>query len=111
MSVQARPRPLCALLPIAYPSDTLPWAYSILARKPEDRIVRRVSSVVVALVLVVSVGQPLTAQPSRGALSRGTIAITNVNVVPMTTDSVIRDATVIVRDGRIVAVGPSRRAG
>jgi imidazolonepropionase-like amidohydrolase len=32
-----------------------------------------------------------------------------VNVVPMTADTVIRDATVIVRDGRIVSVGPSGR--
>jgi imidazolonepropionase-like amidohydrolase len=71
--------------------------------------VAHVSSVA-ALLLVAGVGQQLIAQPSRGSLARGTIAITNVNVVPMTTDSVIRDATVIVRDGRIVAVGPSRRA-
>lgn len=65
----------------------------------------------VALILAASAGHRLTAQPSRGALSRGTIAIANVNVVPMTSDTVIRDATVVVRDGRIVAVGPSRRTG
>ncbi len=47
-------------------------------------------------------------QASRGALSRGTIAITNVNVVPMTRDTVIRDATVIVRNGRIATVAPAR---
>jgi imidazolonepropionase-like amidohydrolase len=52
--------------------------------------------------------QPADAQASRGALSRGAIAITNVNVVPMTRDTVIRDATVIVRDGRIVAVDATR---
>ena len=48
------------------------------------------------------------APASRGALATGAYAITNVAVVPMTSDTVIRDATVIVRDGRIAAVGPSR---
>jgi imidazolonepropionase-like amidohydrolase len=41
----------------------------------------------------------------RGALSPGALAITNVNAIPMTRDTVIRDATVLMRDGRIVAVG------
>ena len=67
------------------------------------------TQVLAALILVATVGQQLTAQPSRGALSRGTIAITNVSVVPMTSDTVIRDATVVVRDGRIAALGPSGR--
>jgi imidazolonepropionase-like amidohydrolase len=71
--------------------------------------VARVLSVVVLASITVCAAQPLAAQPSRGALARGTIAITNVNVVPMTADTIIRDATVIVRDGRIAAVGPSRR--
>jgi imidazolonepropionase-like amidohydrolase len=59
-------------------------------------------------LLTLAAGQVAAAQPSRGALAPGTIAITNVNVVPMTRDTVIRDATVIVRDGRIAAVGPAR---
>jgi imidazolonepropionase-like amidohydrolase len=61
------------------------------------------------LVLIVVAAGQASAQPSRGALARGTIAITNVNVVPMTADTVIRDATVIVRDGRIADIGPARR--
>ena len=44
-------------------------------------------------------------QPSRGALVPGTWAVTGVHVIPMTSDTVIRDAAVLVRDGRIVAVG------
>jgi imidazolonepropionase-like amidohydrolase len=47
--------------------------------------------------------------PSRGALARGTIAVTNATVIPMTGDTVLRDATVIVRDGRVVEVGPASR--
>ena len=47
-------------------------------------------------------------QGSRGALTSGTFAITDVTVIPMTRDTVLRDATVVVRDGRIAAVGASR---
>jgi cytosine/adenosine deaminase-related metal-dependent hydrolase len=47
-------------------------------------------------------------QASRGALTPGTFAITDVTVVPMTRDTVIRDATVLVRDGRIAGVGTTR---
>ena len=46
------------------------------------------------------------AQPSRGALTPGAFAITGVSVVPMTSEIVLKDSTVLVRDGRIVAVGP-----
>ncbi|HEU4474481.1 MAG TPA: amidohydrolase family protein, partial [Gemmatimonadales bacterium] len=45
---------------------------------------------------------------SRGALASGTLAITDVSVIPMTRDTVIRDATVLVRDGRIAAIGAAR---
>jgi imidazolonepropionase-like amidohydrolase len=45
---------------------------------------------------------------SRGALASGTLAITDVTLIPMTRDTVIRDATVLVRDGRIAAIGAAR---
>ncbi len=45
--------------------------------------------------------------PSRGALVPGTRAITGVNVIPMTRDTVLLDHTVIVRNGRIVSVTPA----
>lgn len=45
----------------------------------------------------------------RGALETGTLAITNVNVIPMTSDTVIRNATLLVRDGRVLAVGSDVR--
>lgn len=51
-----------------------------------------------------SVPQPGT----RAALTPGTWAITGATVISMRDDSVLRDATVLVRDGRIAAVG--RRA-
>jgi len=63
---------------------------------------------VVACVLA-SAAQPAAAQASQGALARGTFAITHVTVVPMTRDTVLSDATVLVRDGRIAAVGTSAR--
>ena len=51
---------------------------------------------------------PATAQPpsftTRGLLDPGTLAITNVTVIPMHRDTVIRNATVTVRDGRIAEV-------
>lgn len=60
--------------------------------------------------LALAIATPLAAQdppanPSRGFLARGTWAIIGANVIPMTSDTVIRNATVLVRDGRIVAVG------
>jgi len=47
------------------------------------------------------------AQQSRTALAPGQLAVTNVAVVPMTRDTVFANHTVLVRDGRIVGVGPS----
>lgn len=41
---------------------------------------------------------------------RGDLALVHVDVVSMVADGVLRDHTVIVRDGRIVFVGPSREA-
>ncbi len=45
---------------------------------------------------------------ARGALVPGTWALTNVHVIPMTADTVIRDAVVLVRDGRIAEFGAAR---
>jgi imidazolonepropionase-like amidohydrolase len=63
---------------------------------------------VVSLTLLGSVGVQGRAngQASRTALAPGSFAIKNVSVVPMTSEKVMRDATVLVRDGRIAAVGP-----
>lgn len=49
-------------------------------------------------------------QPSRGALARDSYAITDVNVVPMTRDTVLSHMTVLVRAGRIVSIEPVARA-
>jgi imidazolonepropionase-like amidohydrolase len=59
------------------------------------------------LLLLIAAAQ-LDAQASRTALARSTFAITHVAVVPMTSDTVLRDATVLVRNGRIAAVGEVR---
>jgi imidazolonepropionase-like amidohydrolase len=71
------------------------------------------------LTLLALVGGLVSCQPqtaaapaqqlaARGALASGDLAITNVSVVPMTGNSVMRDAAVLVRDGRITHVGPQR---
>ena len=52
---------------------------------------------------------PAASQTSRTALASGVIAITDVAVIPMTSDTVLRGSTVVVRDGRIAEVGPSGR--
>jgi imidazolonepropionase-like amidohydrolase len=61
-------------------------------------------------VVVIAVPRLAGAQASRGPLASDDFAITGVTVVPMTTDTVIENATVVVRDGRIAAVGPGARA-
>ncbi len=60
-----------------------------------------------ALLIAAGLTPPSDQPPgSRGALTPGVLAVTNVTVIPMTSpDSVLRDATVVVRDGRIEAVG------
>ena len=63
----------------------------------------------VALSLVATMAAPrLAAQPSRTPLSRGTLAITGVSVIPMTADTILREMTVLVRDGRIASIAPVR---
>ena len=68
-----------------------------------------------ALILSLGAGLPCQAQTaaarpqdlaSRGALASGDLAITNVSVVTMTSDTVLRKAAVLARDGRITYVGP-----
>jgi imidazolonepropionase-like amidohydrolase len=63
--------------------------------------------IVATIAFVLLAAPPGVAQPSRGALTPGTFAITNVTVVPMTGPLVIAAATVVVRDGRIEQVGPA----
>jgi imidazolonepropionase-like amidohydrolase len=41
---------------------------------------------------------------------RGEYAITNVNVIPMDSERVLEDHTVVIRDGRIISVGPASAA-
>ena len=45
------------------------------------------------------------AQARRGYTESGVLAITNVNVIPMTKDTVLPGVTVLVRDGRIAGMG------
>jgi imidazolonepropionase-like amidohydrolase len=56
-----------------------------------------------ALALSLCGGSSLVAQ------GRGTVALVNVNVVPMDRDTVLAGQTVLIRDGLIGQVGPSSR--
>ncbi len=48
----------------------------------------------------------LVASLSLPAMAAETTAFVNVDVVPMSTDDIVRQQTVVVRDGAIVAIGP-----
>jgi hypothetical protein len=52
----------------------------------------------------VSLTAPSAAQTSRTGLTPGTVVISNVGLVPMTSDTLIQGTTVLIRDGRIAAV-------
>jgi imidazolonepropionase-like amidohydrolase len=65
--------------------------------------------VLASLVAWASAGAQPASSASRTALAPGDVAITGATVVTMMGDSVLRDATVLVRGGRIAAVGPSSR--
>jgi imidazolonepropionase-like amidohydrolase len=61
-----------------------------------------------AAIALMPLPRLLHPQASRGALTPGSFAITDVTVIPMTRDTAISGATVVVRDGRIVEVGATR---
>ena len=73
---------------------------------------RRIVMLMVATMLYAS--QPVRAQQSSGAsrtaLARDAFALVGVHVLPMTSDTVLRDMTVLVRDGRIASIGASGAA-
>ena len=64
-----------------------------------------------SLLLVTLVVSPTTAQQSgvNSVANNGTVAFVNVNVIPMDRERVLRDQTVVVRDGRISQIGPASR--
>ena len=55
-----------------------------------------------------SVGAAEPPSESLGEPVQGVVAFEHVTVIPMDSDRVLRDHTVVVRDGRISAVGPAR---
>ena len=68
---------------------------------------RRVSGTLVAAVVLSSLA---IAQNTRGALTQGALVVSNVSVIPMTGDTIMRNVTVLVRDGRIASITPARTA-
>ncbi len=67
-------------------------------------MIRRHAIVAGGLLIVSAIGAP--GRPSSGATE---IAFVHVNVLPMTSDRVLEDHTVIVRGDRIAEIGPSAR--
>ena len=61
--------------------------------------------ILAAVGLVPTIHAQVERTSSRSPLARGATIFTNVNVVPMTADTVIRNTTVMVRDGRITSIG------
>jgi imidazolonepropionase-like amidohydrolase len=69
-----------------------------------SRVVPLLASLVPVFARTQTAPEPQLA--ARGALTSGEFAIRNVSIVPMTADTVLRRAAVLVRNGRIVYVGP-----
>ncbi|MDX1521916.1 MAG: amidohydrolase family protein [Anaerolineae bacterium] len=74
-------------------------------KKQPDVTIKHLFKAVALLLLVLFVG---TAQPSSPALAQTpqTTAFVNVNVIPMDTERVLENQTVIVEGDRITAIGP-----
>jgi imidazolonepropionase-like amidohydrolase len=85
--------------------DQAPTMSDLAPRAARRR--RLTLSLVLVLPALIASGQSRAGQ-SRGPTTAGVSAVTNVTVIPMSRDTVLRDMTVIVRDGRIAEVGPAR---
>ena len=66
-------------------------------------------ALMVAVVTAPALAQqaPVVASPLRDLPSRGVAAIVGVTLVPMDRDGAVADQTVVVRDGKVVAIGPA----
>ena len=67
------------------------------------------SATLAAALLAISLPSSIAAQStgSRTFLTRETWAIVGATIIPMDRDSAIRNATILIRDGRITDIGPS----
>jgi imidazolonepropionase-like amidohydrolase len=70
----------------------------------EEETMRRAAAMGGAALLTLAA---LTPEASGQLPSRGDYAFTNVNVIPMDSERVLADQTVVVRNGRITALGPA----
>lgn len=73
---------------------------------------RRISRSHIAFLLMIGLGAPAAAQtpPCEPEPTQDSVfAFVGANVLPMSDDTVLIDHTVVVRNGRIAAVGPRRR--
>ena len=73
--------------------------------KHESLLVQWVTPLATAILLGTLASRGAGAQgQTRGPLTPGTLAITNVSVIPMTRDTLVRGVTVVVQDGRIARI-------
>lgn len=68
------------------------------------------TSRITRLALALAACTALVGTAAAQAPERGSFAFTNVNVVPMDSERVLEDQTVVVEDGRITALGPAAEA-
>ena len=65
----------------------------------------------IAAVVAALLADPLLVgqgSPASGQSQSGTVAITNVAVIPMDRERVLANQTVLIESGRITSVGPTR---
>jgi imidazolonepropionase-like amidohydrolase len=60
-----------------------------------------------ALILIYAIACVAAAAQTPNPPAASVVALTNVNVLPMDRDTILRDQTVIIRDGKIAEVGPA----
>ena len=86
----------------------MPWSHMRLPRSPALRphLVFIAGLAGIGSCQAQTAPVPTQQLAARGALASGDLAITNVSIVTMTGATVLREAAVIARDGRITYVGP-----
>lgn len=75
-------------------------------------VLRRIlASILTMLLLLATLGASSHSRLEGASSKVGTIAFVHASVIPMNEERVLRDHTVIVSDGTIVAIGPSEATG
>ncbi len=65
----------------------------------------RFINILIIIISVILINQPLW--PQRQAIDKELTAFTNVNILPMTDEIILKNMTLVVRDGKIIRIGKS----